>query len=205
VLVGNAGDEFICTHEYAHGDQCLSFHIDRVIAEEIAPPAFWRTACLPPLSETAVIGELAQAAAERRSSIGLDEAALLLLHRAEAAVTRKRRGLRVSERGRRRAIEAAAWIEVHCDEGIGLQAAAATCGLSAYHFLRLFTRVIGVTPHQYLIRCRIRRAAHELSVSERPVTDVAFSCGFNDLPNFTRAFRRAAETSPTAYRNFCKA
>jgi AraC-like DNA-binding protein len=204
VLIGNAGDEFVCTHDFMHGDECLSFHIDNATAEEIGPAEFWQSACLPPLAQTAVFGELAQAAAEPRSHIGLDEAALLFAHRAASLIASKQREIRVGERDRRRAIEASAWIDARCDEDVSLAACSAHSGLSPFHFLRIFTRVVGVTPHQYLIRSRLRRAASALAVADRSVTEVALASGFNDLANFARAFRRAAAITPTAYRNFCK-
>jgi AraC-like DNA-binding protein len=205
VLIGNAGDEFTCTHDYAHGDECLSFHLAPEIAEEIAPGTFWRTGVLPPLAHFAVAGEIAQAAAESRSHVGLDEAGLLLAHCAAATGSEKRAGLRIGERDRRRATETAMWLDAHCASDVSLQHASAMAGLSAFHFLRVFTRVVGITPHQYLMRSRLRRAAHLLASTDSAVTDIAFDCGFNDLANFTRAFRRAAGRAPTAFRNFCKA
>lgn len=205
VLVGKAGDEFLCTHEYAHGDECLSFHLAPEIAEEIAGEDFWSSRALPPLAQTAAPGELAQAASEKRAFVGIDEAALLLAHRCASLVSTNKRDVRASERDRRRAVEAALWLDEHCGEDVGLAALAEASGLSAFHFLRIFTRVVGVTPHQYLVRSRLRRAARDLAVTDRPIVDVALECGFNDLANFTRAFRRAAGRPPSAYRNFCKA
>lgn len=205
VLIGNAGDEFTCTHEYAHGDECLSFHLPPEIAEEIASAAFWRTGCVPPIADVAIFGELAQAAAEGRSQIALDEAGLIFAQRVAAAVPGKRGYGRVTARDRKRALEAAGWLDANCERDIDLQAAAALAGLSPFHFLRVFTRVAGVTPHQFLVRSRLRRAARLLAASDRSVTDVALACGYNDLANFTRAFGRAAGRSPSAFRNFCKA
>jgi AraC family transcriptional regulator len=76
--------------------------------------------------------------------------------------------------------------------------------LSAFHFLRLFARVLGVTPHQYLVRCRLRHAARLLADPARSVTDVAFDVGFADLSNFVRTFRRAAGVSPRTFRKCAK-
>ena len=58
----------------------------------------------------------------------------------------------------------------------------------------------GVTPHQYLVRSRLRRAARLLSERERSVTDIAIDVGFGDLSNFVRTFHRAAGVSPTEFR-----
>jgi hypothetical protein len=68
----------------------------------------------------------------------------------------------------------------------------------------LFTRVVGVTPHQYLIRCRLRHAARLLAQDTQPVTAVAFDCGFGDLSNFVRCFGRAAGLSPLAFRRLAQ-
>jgi AraC-like DNA-binding protein len=101
---------------------------------------------------------------------------------------------------RRRAVQAALWIEAHCEQPIDLDGAASQAGLSPFHFLRLFRSVLGVTPHQYLLRCRLRRAARLLADDERPITDIAFDVGFGDLSNFVRSFHRAAGVSPRAFR-----
>ena len=77
--------------------------------------------------------------------------------------------------------------------------AAATVDLSPYHFLRVFAKALGVTPHQYLVRSRLRRAARLLAEKERSVTDVALDVGFADLSNFVRSFHRAAGVSPSRF------
>src|SRR5258708_6903573 len=75
VLIGNAGDEFMCTHDHhVCGDECLAFHLDPEAVECIGPDSgIWRSGGLPPLPELMVIGELAQAAAAGRSGVGLRE------------------------------------------------------------------------------------------------------------------------------------
>jgi AraC family transcriptional regulator len=64
----------------------------------------------------------------------------------------------------------------------------------------MFSAVLGVTPHQYLVRSRLRRAAGLLADPARSVTDIALDVGFDDLSNFVRSFRRAAGVSPGAFR-----
>jgi AraC-like DNA-binding protein len=60
--------------------------------------------------------------------------------------------------------------------------------------------VIGVTPHQYLVRSRLRHAARLLTETDIAVTDVAYDVGFGDLSNFVRTFHRAAGVSPLKFR-----
>jgi AraC-like DNA-binding protein len=153
------------------------------------------------MAELMVLGELAEAAAEGRSDIGLEELGLLLAARfVEVVSGRKQRAPAAGAADRRRAVAAALWIDAHAQDPIGLEAAAAEVGLSPFHFLRLFAKVLGVTPHQYLIRSRLRRAARLLAEDQRPVTDIAYDVGFADLSNFVRSFHRAAGVSPRGFR-----
>jgi AraC-like DNA-binding protein len=73
--------------------------------------------------------------------------------------------------------------------------------MSRYHFLRQFAAVFGITPHQYLIRSRLRRAARLLVEDDRPITDIALDAGFADLSNFTRTFAQAAGMPPSRFRS----
>ena len=71
--------------------------------------------------------------------------------------------------------------------------------LSPYHFLRSFKTVTGVTPHQWLLRARLRAAAEKLAATKAPVTEIALDVGFEDLSNFTRTFRAEFGASPREY------
>jgi AraC family transcriptional regulator len=201
ILVGRQGDEYICTHDHhAGGDECLSISPAPAVAESISDN-LWRTGCVPPTPELMVMGELAQAAAQGRSDISLEEAGLMFMARfAEVVSGRRARPVSLRARDRRRAVEAALWIDAHASRPVNLDRAASAAGLSPFHFLRLFARVLGVTPHQYLVRARLRRAAKLLADDDRPITDVAFDVGFGDLSNFVRTFHRAAGVSPRGFR-----
>lgn len=203
VLVGHAGDEYVCTHDHhACGDECLSFRLAPELAEAISGrPDLCSLASLPPLPEMMVLGELAQAAAEGRSDVGLDEAGLMFAGRfAEVATGRKRGPTAASARDRKRAVHAATWMDEYSHRPIDLEKTAREAELSPYHFLRVFTRALGVTPHQYLLRSRLRHAARLLAGDDRSVTDIAYDVGFGDLSNFVRTFRRAASMSPGRFR-----
>lgn len=202
VLVGHPGSEFVCHHDHVCGDECLSFFLEPELAETIGDRAgIWQVGCVPPLPELMVFGELAQGAAEGRSDIGLDEIGQLFAGRfAEVASGKPAKPVTASQQDRRRAVEAALWIDAHSHSEIGLEAAADQAGLSPFHFLRLFSAVLGVTPHQYLVRSRLRHGARLLTDENRPITDVAYDIGFNDLSNFVRTFHRAAGVSPLQFR-----
>lgn len=203
VLTGNPGDDYMCTHDHhVCGDECLSFHLDAALVEELGGNReAWRLGGVPPLPELMVLGEFAQAAAVGASDAGLDEAALLFVSRFVGLVSgRARAAPIVGARDRRRAVEAALWMDQRSHEALDLERIAREAGLSPFHFLRLFARVVGVTPHQYLIRSRLRRAARQLAGSEQSVTDIALDVGFADLSNFVRSFHRAAGVSPRKFR-----
>lgn len=206
LLVGHPGEEYMCTHDHVHGDECLSFFFAPELVDAIGGRTdLWRTGCVPPLSELMVLGELGQAAAEGASSVGLDEVGILLAARfVEAASGRQSRSPKATARDRSRAVEAALRIDEGSSEPLDLETVASEAGLSPYHFLRLFAGVLGVTPHQYLIRSRLRRAARLLADDSRPITEVAFDVGFGDLSNFVRTFHRAAGVSPRTFRRAAK-
>ncbi|HEY6940978.1 AraC family transcriptional regulator [Dokdonella sp.] len=202
-LIGHPGDEYLCTHDHhAGGDECLSFHFEPAWIDRLhGGHATWRAGAMPPFPGLVVLGELAQAVADHRSDLGLDEIALLLAQRwLDLQAGRRRPRGEASARDRRRVVDTALWIDANANRAIDLDAAADEAGLSPFHFLRTFGRVLGVTPHQYLLRARLRRAARLLAGDERPVTEVAYEVGFGDLSNFVRTFGRAAGMSPRAFR-----
>src|SRR3954451_2188811 len=75
LLVGHPGDEYVCSHHHhGCGDECLSFFLAPELVERIGDEAeTWRSGSIPPLPELMVLGELAQAAADGRGDVGLDE------------------------------------------------------------------------------------------------------------------------------------
>jgi len=214
VLVGRAGDDYVCSHDHVCGDECLSFQLAPELVETIGDHrSIWSVGALPPMPELMVLAELADAAAARRSDVALDEAGLLMAARfvevaggvtsARSASSDRKPAINPT-RDRRRAVEAALWLDDHAHEAVDLDTISRRAGLSPFHFLRLFARVLGVTPHQYLVRCRLRRAARLLADPARSITDVAFDVGFADLSNFVRTFRRAAGVSPRTFRRAAK-
>jgi AraC-like DNA-binding protein len=60
--------------------------------------------------------------------------------------------------------------------------------------------VTGVTPHQYVLRARLRHAALRLAGEDTKIVDIAFDSGFNDVSNFNHAFRVEFGMSPRAWR-----
>ena len=71
--------------------------------------------------------------------------------------------------------------------------------LSSEHFCRLFHSITGKSPIDYLNYYRIECACELLSSSQKSITEVAYSCGFNDLSYFNRIFKRYKKVTPGHY------
>lgn len=191
LLLGRPGDEYTCTHDHVAADECLSFHPSEELVDELGA---WASGAAPPLPELMVLGELAG------SDAHVGEVGLVLAARFAKLARGKDRRATATPTDRRRAVEIAMWINAHSHEALDLDAMARKAGLSAFHFLRLFSSVLGVTPHQYLVRSRLCRAARLLADEDRAITDIALEVGFGDVSNFVRTFHRAAGVSPRRFR-----
>jgi len=70
--------------------------------------------------------------------------------------------------------------------------------LSKYHFLRMFRQQFGITPHQYIINCRVNRAREAIDLGAC-LDDVVFDYGFSDLSHFNRRFKPIFGMTPRQY------
>ncbi len=93
------------------------------------------------------------------------------------------------------------WIEQNFHRPIRIGDLAQRAAMSERTFLRRFREATQVSPVEYLIRTRIRRAKEllEQRVPGRSITEIAFLCGFEDSNYFARQFRRATGRSPRTY------
>lgn len=197
LLLGRPGDEYVCSHDHGGGDECLSFHLAAALVDELGG---WEAGAAPPLAELVVLGELAQAAADGDADLGVDEVGYALAAKFAAVASDTTSKTVASPTDRKRAVDIAMYMSEHCDEDAPLETLARRAGLSAFHFLRVFGAALGVTPHQYLVRSRLRLAAQLLADDDRAITDVAYDVGFADVSNFVRTFQRAAGVSPRQFR-----
>ena len=91
-------------------------------------------------------------------------------------------------------------IHAHFTEDLCLSDLAGVSHLSPYHFNRLFRKMTSVTPYQYMLRVRLEQAQLQLRDTARPVTEIALSCGFNSLENFSAAYKRLYGHAPSVTR-----
>jgi AraC-like DNA-binding protein len=89
--------------------------------------------------------------------------------------------------------------EAHAED-IDLAAVAARAGLTPQTFSRLFKRQTGHTFASYLVLTRVYVACTLLTQTHRPVTEICFEVGFNNIANFNRQFLKICDRSPSDYR-----
>jgi AraC-like DNA-binding protein len=92
------------------------------------------------------------------------------------------------------------FIRSHLHEPLEVQTLADLAGLSRAHFTRVFTHSEGVSPAEYVLNERMRRAARLLVSSGAAVKQVSRDCGFDDPNYFAKAFRKSYGASPTEFR-----
>jgi AraC-like DNA-binding protein len=218
LLLGNPGEYFECGHEHGAGDRCISFqytpeYFQRLHGDgggrghnfDFRVPRLPPLRALSPLITRACARLIRSVDASQLSSIGVggfwEELAIKLAVQTlqlvavfypetraplPSAVARVTRTVRTIER--------------HPDASLSIGTLAREAGLSPYHFLRVFEQLTGVTPHQYILRLRLREAAMRLAEEPAKVLDVALDSGFGDVSNFNHAFRAEFGVSPRVYR-----
>jgi len=207
VMLGNAGECYECSHEHGRGDRCVAFWYAPDYFERLAADAgashrslAFHTARLPPLRMCAPLIARAAAGASAATDVPWDELGVALATRVVGATATKGAEDWLPLNAAARVTQVVQTI-ARCPEArLPLARLAREAGLSPYHFLRTFERLTGVTPHQYILRTRLREAALRLEQEPDSVLGIALDCGFGDVSNFNRAFRREFGVSPRAYR-----
>jgi AraC family transcriptional regulator len=92
------------------------------------------------------------------------------------------------------------YMHLHLQDDLDLAILARLANLSKFHFLRLFAQATGTTPHRYLVRLRLQRAATLLRDTRQSVQQVAEACGYRSQGHFAGAFRRQYGLTPTDFR-----
>ena len=73
--------------------------------------------------------------------------------------------------------------------------------ISYSHFRKLFSEHVGQSPHDYLLSMRMRRAAHWLATSSKSIKEISYQCNYDDLAQFSKAFKQKIGLSPRQFRN----
>jgi AraC-like DNA-binding protein len=209
VMLGNAGDCFECGHTHRTGDRCIAFRFSPEWFERIAAdPAVgarkgvFDAARIAPSRAFSRFVAIAAAGVSSRLALPWDELAIAVA--AQALGYRQANSVRpradISRAMQARIAQAVERIEAAPADAPGVERLAQEAGVSPYHFLRTFERVTGATPHQYVMRARLRGAAVRLTDAPGRIIDLAYDSGFDDISNFNRAFRNEFGVSPRHYR-----
>src|SRR5262245_17617497 len=208
ILLGNHGQCYECGHEHAAGDRCLSFRFTPEYFESITTGARSRGAGrafglvrLPPARELSPLVAQACAAFQGSTDGSWEELGVRLAARAvQVDGGRAPSATPVSAATLARVTETIRAIEKSAHDTLSLARLARLAGLSRFHFLRIFESLTGVTPHQYVVRARLRQAAMRLQLERSKILDIALDSGFGDVSNFNRTFRAEFGVSPRTYR-----
>ncbi|HXI04839.1 MAG TPA: AraC family transcriptional regulator [Bradyrhizobium sp.] len=92
------------------------------------------------------------------------------------------------------------YLRMNLNRNLSLDDMATQLHLSSFHFLRKFKASFGLTPHQFLVAERIRRAKSLLCGSNMSIALIAAETGFSDQSHFTRLFRRVVGVTPAKFR-----
>jgi len=208
LMLGSEGQCFECGHQHGEGDRCISFwytpdYFERLAADAGARGgrATFTVPGVPPLQPLSPLVARAAAGVLGARDVAWEELAVRLAIvslRLAAGVTSGRSSTPLNAEAR--VSRTVRMIDRHPDSALTLGALARQADLSPYHFLRLFERVTGLTPHQYIRRARLREAGARLMSEQGKVLDVALDSGFGDISNFNRAFRAEFGASPRAFR-----
>ncbi len=205
LMLCNADECFECGHSHGRGDRCVSFwfspeYFERLAADAGARgPARFQASRIPPLRSFAPVVATAAAGVTEVQDTPWEELAVALVAKVVRDTAARRPSLDPPHAAAR-VSEVVRAIERHPDATLTLGRLARMTGLSPFYFLRSFQRLTGVTPHQFILRARLREAALALRDPGARVVDVALDCGFGDVSNFNHAFRAEFGAAPRSRR-----
>jgi AraC-like DNA-binding protein len=127
---------------------------------------------------------------------------LLEIHRKTGDDIRKIPAVKSSTRVEvfRRLNNAKEFLDENFSFNIRIEDAAKAACMSSFHFLRLFKKVFGETPYQYITKRRIDKAFSLILRTGMPITEVCFEVGFSSLSSFSWLFKQKYGMSPETMR-----
>jgi len=203
-LLGNQGACFECGHDHGIGDRCVAFHFDAAYFEDIlssvpgARKFEFTLPHIPPAMTTLanIVAAEQNADPARLEEIGLDLAANVI----GILCGERESNIGVNAQSLRMVAEMIRFMETCFASPMTLSDLAESAGMSRYHFVRVFRAATGVTPYQFLLNLRLKRAAQLLRTSGEKIADIVLECGFGDISEFNRRFRGVFCMTPQQFR-----
>ncbi len=206
-LLGNYGSCYRCSHAHGVGDRCLSLRISPEYFAEISATSAgasrfrFPAVMLPPHRAVARDAVFLESQLPDGDPIWIEERVIALI----SAVTQLQSGhrpssARASAQDERRIARVLRFIVRNAHNRIDLDQLAGIAAMSKFHFLRVFRRMLGITPYQYMLSLRLRRSAGLLLRSSDPVAAIAYESGFGDLSTFNARFRGVFGAAPLVFR-----
>ena len=199
LLLGNDCHCFECSHEHGVGDRCLSFRLTPEFLETVvsgvpgARRASFSVPRLPPHDRLLPVIAAAEAARDDGDAgRSRNWCCALPVPFPERSTRAKAVRPRRVVRDERRISAALRYIEAQADEPLSIAGLAHVAAMSPYHFLRTFRALVGMTPHQFILYTRMKRAAVSPAADARK--------HFGD--RFRGRFRRSVHLQPPLSANF---
>lgn len=98
-----------------------------------------------------------------------------------------------------------AYIDAHMAGPLRIADLCALIQRSEAHFSRSFKRTFGTSPHAYLVRHRLQRAAEYMLQTDASLSEIALRCGFADQAHLCKLFRKEVGSTPGAWRRVRRA
>jgi AraC family transcriptional regulator len=92
------------------------------------------------------------------------------------------------------------YVEAHLDSKLDIHTLARIAEMSAWQFNRSFPKAVGVSPHRYVVQCRLQRARELLATTQLSLTEIALTIGFADQSHFSRRFHGFIGMTPRKFR-----
>lgn len=216
VLITKPGYERTVTHAHTVPDECTIFQFTpsfyATLLEQYGKTSFFADNDLhSTLYKTTPETEflhfyIARLLINRTGSkLQIDNLVMEIVHKVLGSITDYHPDQRIHTRLKQQHLTtielAKQYLTEHYTDDISLQDLATHCHVSPFHFSRLFKTFTQTSPHQFLLCIRLKHAELLLRDTVLPVTDIAFTTGFNSIEHFTAAFRQKYHCPPMAYRN----
>jgi AraC family transcriptional regulator len=200
LLLDNCGQYFECGHDHGTGDRCVAFQYAPEFFERAGLSGRFPLHRIPPTAALSRQLVEARLAAHSAAQIDFQELAHGMVSSVLQILGKNNYEKGVPTAADERRISATLrFIEANLGEPLRLEKLASVAQMSEFHFLRTFKHVTRVTPHQFILRARLREAAVRLKTTRGEVLEIALDTGFRDLSNFNHSFRAEFGMSPTSY------